>query len=156
MFDGGHYGTVKAHSDRLLAFVKWCRSEAGPGVNDARQIGREVLSNYAANLRGLVEHGNLAINTAQNRLSSVNRAMATLRGDPYENVPSLRKALGMQRTEIRQSVPHGQDREHIQRIVEALCNRQHLRAAAMVQLARATSMRLREAILADLPRWSRA
>lgn len=82
--------------------------------------------------------------------------MATLRGDPYENVPSLSKALGMQRTGIRQSVPHGQDREHLQRIVEALCSLQQLRAAAIMQLARATGMRLREAILADLPRLSRA
>lgn len=155
MFGGGHYGTVKAHSDRWRAFVKWCRSEAGPGVNDARQIDREVLSNYAAYLRGLVEHGNLAISTAQNRLSSVNRTMAALRGDQYVKVPSPSKALGMQRIWVRQSVPQGQNREHIQRIVEALCSRQHLRAAAIVQLARATGMRLREAILADLPRLSR-
>ena len=155
MFGGGHYGTVKAHSDRWRAFVKWCRSEAGPGVNDARQINREVLSNYAAYLRGLVEHGDLAISTAQNRLSSVNRTMAALRGDQYVKVPSPSTALGMQRTGVRQSVPQGQDREHIQRIVEALCSRHHLRAAAMVQLARATGMRLREAILADLPRLSR-
>ncbi len=155
MFDGGHYGTVKAHSDRWRAFVKWCRSEAGPGVNDAQQIDREVLSNYAAYLRDLVEHGHLAISTVQNRLSSVNRTMAALRGDQYVKVPSPSKALGMQRTGVRQSVPQGQDREHIQRIVEALCSRQHLRAAAIVQLARATGMRLREAILADLPRLSR-
>ena len=155
MFGSGHYGTVKAHSDRLLAFVKWCRSEAGPGVNDARQINREVLSNYAAYLRGMVEHRHLAISAAQNRLSSVNRTMAALRGDQYVKVPSPSKAVGMQRTGVRQSVVQGQDREHIQRIVEALCSRHHLRAAAMVQLARATGMRLREAILADLPRLSR-
>jgi len=155
MFGNGHYGTVKAHSDRWQAFVKWCRSEAGPGVNDARQIDREVLSNYAAYLRGLVDHGHIAISTAQNRLSSVNRTMAALRGDPYVNVLSPSKALGMQRTGVRQSVPQGQDREHVQRIVDALCSRQHPRAAAIVQLARATGMRLREAILADLPRLSR-
>jgi len=155
IFSGGHYGTVKAHSDRWQAFVKWCRSEAGPGVNDARQVDREVLSNYAAYLRGQVEHGDLAISTAQNRLSSVNRTMAALRGDQYVKVPSPSKALGMQRIGVRQLAPQGQDREHIQRIVEALCSRQHLRAAAIVQLARATGMRLREAILADLPRLSR-
>ncbi|SDI35657.1 Integrase [Pseudomonas flavescens] len=155
MFGSGHYGTVKAHSDRWRAFVKWCRSEAGPGVNDARQIDSEVLSNYAAYLRGLVEHRHLAISTAQNRLSSVNRTMAALRGDQYVKVPSPSKALGLQRTGVRQSVPQGQDREHVQRIVEALCSRQHLRAGAIVQLARATGMRLREAILADLPRLSR-
>lgn len=29
MFGGGHYGTVKAHCDRWLAFVRWCRSLRG-------------------------------------------------------------------------------------------------------------------------------
>nr|WP_229631888.1 hypothetical protein [Pseudomonas quercus] len=47
MFGGGHYGTVKAHCDRWQAFVKWCRSEQGPGMNDARQIDRKVLADYA-------------------------------------------------------------------------------------------------------------
>ncbi|MBJ2229545.1 integrase domain-containing protein [Pseudomonas simiae] len=155
MFGGGHYGTVRAHCDRWLAFVKWCRSEAGPGVNDARKIDREVLSDYAAYLRGLVEQGDLAISTAQNRLSSVNRTMAALRGDQYVKLPSPSKALGMQRTGVRQSVPQGQDREQVQQIVETLCSRDQMRAAAIVQLTRATGMRLREAILADLPRLSR-
>jgi len=155
MFGGGHYGTVKAHSDRWRDFVKWCRSEGGPGVNDARQIDREVLSNYAAYLRGLVEHRHLAISTAQNRLSSVNRTMAALRGDQYVKLPSPSKALGMQRTGVRQSAPQGQDREQVMQIVDVLCSHQHLRAAAVVQLARATGMRLREAILADLPRLCR-
>ena len=36
MFGGGHYGTVRAHCDRWQAFVRWCRSEQGPGINDAR------------------------------------------------------------------------------------------------------------------------
>jgi hypothetical protein len=81
--------------------------------------------------------------------------MAALRGDQYVKVPSPSKALGMKGTEVRESVPQGQDREHVQRIVDALCSGQHLRAAAIVQLTRATGMRLREAILADLPRLSR-
>lgn len=80
MFGGGHYGTVKAHCDRWQAFVKWCRSEQGPGINDARQIDRKVLADYAAYLRYAVECGDLAISTAQNRLSSVNRTVAALRG----------------------------------------------------------------------------
>jgi integrase len=155
MFGGGHYGTVKAHSDRWRAFVKWCRSKAGPGVNDGRQIDREVLSNYAAYLRGLVERGDLAISTAQNRLSSVNRTMAALRGDQYVKLPSPSKALGMQRNGVRQSVPQGQHRDQVMLVVDALCSRDQLRAAAIIQLARATGMRLREAILADLSRLSR-
>ncbi|WP_223536115.1 MULTISPECIES: integrase domain-containing protein [unclassified Pseudomonas] len=155
LFGGGHYGTVKAYSDRWQAFARWCRSEDGPGFNDARQIARRTLLDYARYLRQQVEQGELAIATAQNRLSSVNRTMAALRGDLNVKVPSPSKALGMQRTSVRCSVPQGQDREHVKRIVDVLCEHQQPRAAAIVQLARATGMRLREAILADLPRLKR-
>ncbi|MGH2420772.1 integrase [Pseudomonas sp. C 49-2] len=155
LFGGGHYGTVKAHSDRWLAFVRWCRSEDGPGLNDARQIDRQTLLDYVSHLRNQVEQGALDIATAQNRLSSVNRTMAALRGDQYVKVPSPSKALGMRRTSVRRSVPQGQDREHVKRIVGVLCAHQQPRAAAIAQLARATGMRLREAILADLPRLKR-
>ena len=154
MFGGGHYGTVKAHSDRWQAFVRWCRSDDGPGLNDARQIDRQILSDYAAHLRHLVERGDLSIATAQNRLSSVNRTMAALRGDQYVKVPRPSKTLEMQRTTIRMTVPQGQDREHVMRIVDAL-REQYPRAAAILQLARATGMRLREAILADFSRLKR-
>jgi hypothetical protein len=61
----------------------------------------------------------------------------------------------MQRTSVRLSVPQGQDREQVKRIVDVLCEHQMPRAAAIAQLARATGMRLREAILADLPRLQR-
>lgn len=155
LFGGGHYGTVKAHCDRWLAFVKWCRSEQGSGINDGRQIDRKVLADYAAYLRDMVRRGDLTVSTAQNRLSSVNRTMPALRGDQYVKLPSPSKALGMQRTVVRHLVPQGQDREQVKQIVDALCSKHQLRAAAIVLLARATGMRLREAILADLPRLSR-
>lgn len=61
----------------------------------------------------------------------------------------------MQRNGVRQSVPQGQDRERAKQIVDALLNRDQLRAAAFVLLARATGMRLRQAILAGLTRLSR-
>ncbi|MFK0345688.1 integrase domain-containing protein [Pseudomonas asiatica] len=155
IFGDGHYGTVKAHCDRWQAFVKWCRSEQGPGINDARQIDRKVLADYAAYLRDAVGRGDLAVSTAQNRLSSVNRTMAALRGDQHVKLPSPSKALGMQRSGIRLSVPQGQDREQVKQVVDTFCRHHLLRAAAIVLLARATGMRLREAILADLPRLSR-
>jgi len=154
MFDGGHYGTVKAHSDRWQAFVRWCRSDQGPGIKDARQIDRKMLADYAAYLRDMVMRGDLAISTAQNRISSVNRTMAALRGDQCVKLPSPSNALGMQRTGVRHSAPQGQDREQVKKIVDALCRDHQQRAAAIILLARATGMRLREAILADLPRLS--
>ena len=155
MFGDGHYGTVKAHCDRWQAFVKWCRSEQGPGINDARQIDRKVLADYAAYLRDMVRRVDLAISTAQNRLSSVNRTIAALSGDQCVRLPSPSKTLVMQRSGVRLSVPQGQDREQVKQIVNALCSQHQRRAAAIVLLTRATGMRLREAILADLPRLCR-
>lgn len=155
MFGGGHYGTVRAHCDRWQAFVKWCRSEQGPAINDARLVDREVLADYAAYLRDVVRRGDLAVSTAQNRLSSVNRTMAALRGDQCVKLPSPSKALGMQRSGVRHAIPQGQNRKQVEQIVDALCSRDQRRAAAIVLLARATGMRLRETILADLPRLSR-
>lgn len=155
MFAGGHFATVKAHSNRWQAFVKWCRSADGPGYNDARQIDRSTLHSYATHLRQQIQQGEICIATAQNRLSSVNCTLAALRGDQYVKIASPSKALGMQRSSIRLRPPDGQDRQQVKRVIEALREQQHHRVAAIVCLARATGMRLREAILADLPRLQR-
>ncbi len=156
LFGDGHFATVKAHSDRWQAFVHWCRSDEGPRVNDARQIDREILMRYAVHVREQVDQGNVGIATAQNRLSSVNRTMAALRGDQYVKIPSPSKALGLQRSSVRSEAPQGQDRVQVELIAKALSERgQQSRVSAIVLLARETGMRLREAILADLPRLQR-
>jgi hypothetical protein len=155
LFGDGHFATVKAHSDRWQAFVQWCRSDEGPGLNDARQIDREILMRYAVHVREEVDQGCVGIATAQNRLSSVNRTMAALRGDQYVKIPSPSKALGLQRSSVRSEAPQGQDRAQIELIALVLSERGQQRVAAIVHLARDTGMRLREAILADLPRLQR-
>ena len=155
MFAGGHFATVKVHSDRWQAFVKWCRSADGPGYNDARQIDRSTLHSYAAHLRKQIQQGEICIATAQNRLSSVNRTLAAMRGDQYVKIASPSKALGMQRSSVRTLAPNGQDSQQLSRVIEALREQQHHRVAAIICLARATGMRLREAILANLPRLQR-
>ncbi|WP_288377108.1 integrase domain-containing protein [uncultured Pseudomonas sp.] len=152
MYGGGHFATVKAHSDRCRIFARWCASGIGPEIKDAREIHNPILYDYAAHLSKLVEQGEIAVNTAVNRLSSVNIGMEALRGDRHVRLPSPSEALAMQRTRVRQSVPQGQDRAQVQTIVDVLCHQDQLRAAAMVQLARASGMRLRETMLADLPR----
>lgn len=155
LFAGGHYATVKAHSDRWHAFVRWCRSEDGPGYNDARQIDRQTLNDYAAYLHQQIQQGELCIATAQNRLSSVNRTLAALRGDQDVRIISPSQALGQQRSTVRTRAPDGQHHQQVQRVLHTLTEQRHERVAAIVMLARATGMRLREAILADLPRLKR-
>lgn len=155
LFGHGHFATVKAHSDRWQAFVNWCRSDEGPRLNDARQIDRDILMRYATYVREQVDQGNVGIATAQNRLSTVNRTMAALRGDQYVKIPSPSKALGLQRSSVRGEAPQGQDRAQIELFALVLSERGQQRVAAIVHLARDTGMRLREAILADLPRLQR-
>ncbi len=155
LFGDGHFATVKAHGDRWQAFVNWCRSEEGPRLNDARQIDRDILMRYTTYMREQVDQGNVDIATAQNRLSSVNRTMAALRGDQYVKIPSPSKALGLRRLSVRSDAPQGQDRVQVRLIAQTLSERQQSRVAAIVLLARETGMRLREAILADLPRLQR-
>ncbi|WPE29116.1 hypothetical protein PshuTeo1_48820 [Pseudomonas hunanensis] len=155
LFAGGHFATVKAHSDRWQAFVRWCRSEDGPGYNDARQIDRQTLQDYVAYLRQQIQQGELCIATAQNRLSSVNRTLAALRGDLDVRIVSPSQALGQQRSTVRTRAPDGQDYQNVQRVAQVLAQQQYERVAAIVMLARTTGMRLREAILADLPRLHR-
>lgn len=154
LFANGHFATVKAHGDRWQAFARWCRSEDGPGYNDARQIDRQTLNDYAAYLRQQIYQGNLCIATAQNRLSSVNRTLAALRGDQDVRInPS--QALGQHRSNVRTRAPDGQAPEQVQRVLQTLFEQNYERVAAIVMLARTTGMRLREAILADLPRLQR-
>ncbi|AIZ35649.1 integrase domain-containing protein [Pseudomonas parafulva] len=155
LFAGGHFATVKAHSDRWQAFVRWCRSEDGPGYNDAPQIDRQTLQDYAAYLRQQIHQGELCIATAQNRLSSVNRTLTALRGDQDVRIASPSQTLGQQRSSVRTRAPDGQDHQQVRRVLEALGQQQHQRVAAIILLARATGMRLREAIHADLPRLHR-
>ncbi|AVE08143.1 integrase [Pseudomonas palleroniana] len=155
LFGDGHFATVEAHSDRWQAFVRWCRSEEGPRLNDARQIDREILMRYAVHVREQVDQGNVSTATAQNLLSSVNRTMAALRGDQYVKIPSPSKALGLQRSGVRSEAPQGQDRAQVEQIAQALSERGQQRVSAIVHLAREAGMRLREAILADLPRLQR-
>ena len=146
LFGDGHFASVKAHSDRWQAFVSWCRSDEGPRVNDARQIDREILMRYAVHVREQVDQGNVGIATAQNRLFSVNRTMAALRGDQYVKILSPSKALGLQRSSVRSEAPQVQDRAQVKLIARALPDRQQSRVSAIVLLARDTGMRLREAI----------
>ncbi len=117
LFAGGHFATVKAHSDRWQAFVRWCRSEDSPGYNDARQIDRQTLEDYVAFLRQQIQQGELCIATAQNRLSSVNRTLAALRGDQDVRIASPSHVLGLQRRTARICAPDGQDYQQVREVL---------------------------------------
>lgn len=152
-YGDGRYATVQAHSERWRLFAQWCRHTHN--LNDARRIDRQLLQDYARHLSQVVVQGELAVSTAQNRLSTVNRTLEVLRGDRRVRLPSPSQALGMQRRNARAEAPHGQDRTHLTPLSQALGQQGYGRVAAILGLTRNCGMRLREAILADLPRLQR-
>jgi hypothetical protein len=102
-----------------------------------------------------MQRGELCIVTAQNRLSSVNRILTALRDDQDVRIHSPSQALGMLRSTVCMRAPDGKDIQQVLRVVIAICEQQHERVASVVMLAQVIGMRLREAILADLPRLHR-
>lgn len=152
-FGDGHYATVQAHSERCRLFCDWLLSSHQ--IADARRINQEIFYAYAAHVRGLLENGDISVSTATNRISSVNVAMKVLRGDNQVHISKIGMILGEKRCYIRTVAPLGMVFEQLDPLIEELIKSGFQRVAAIIMLARAAGMRLREAILADLPRLKR-
>lgn len=148
----GHFATVQAHFLRWGHFCDWLR--AYYGIRDASMIKPHHLADYAEHLAQLVEEEVMAVAYAQNLLSSVNETLKALRGDDRLRIGSPAKAVG-RRSHIRRELPSGYDWDQFQSAVDALYDADLLRAAAVAQLARSLGLRLREAVLGDIPRWLR-
>lgn len=152
-FGDGHYATVQAHSERCRLFCDWLLSSHQ--IADARRINQEIFYEYATHVRALLENGDISVSTATNRISSVNVVMKILRGNTKVHISKIGNVLGEKRSHIRSVAPKGMIFEHLDPLIDDLIKTDFPRVAAIILLARATGMRLREAILADLPRLRR-
>lgn len=147
----GHHSTVATHVQRWQAFVDWAKEQ---GVRDlARVDSREIAEAYAEHVQARVEAGTLAVSTAQNRISTVNRVFTALRGDSYVQL-SPREYAGP-RSNVRTTAPAALEPPRVQGAVAALREAGLSRAAATLELARAFGVRREEAVKSDLDRWSR-
>ncbi len=143
-YGGGHYATVAAHASRWGEFARWAKEQ---GIRDARDVTREVLERYGQHLAQKVEMGVMKTSYAQNLLSSANVTLSALRQDDRVRV-SPRELVG-QRTTVRTDPPKGLDRDAVARAADALRERGHERAAAVIELARDLGLRMREASMLD-------
>jgi len=148
----GHFATVEAHFSRWQQFCDWLRTFYG--IRAAVEIRQHHLDAYAEHLAQQVEEGAIAVAYAQNLLSSVNTTLKALRNDARLRIASPSKTVG-RRDHIRRELPTGYDWEQFQTAVDALEKAVLPRAAAVAQLCRTLGLRLREAVLGDIPRWLR-
>ncbi|MGE6511078.1 integrase domain-containing protein [Vreelandella aquamarina] len=147
----GHYGTVASHSQRWSQFAAWAKDE---GVRDLAKIdSRELATAYAEHIQTLVEEKKLAVSTAKNHISTVNRTFLALRGDQHVNI--LPRDYVKNRSNIRTIAPAALDENRVQHTLSALREEGLNRGAAVLELARAFGVRREEAVKADLNRWSR-
>ena len=152
-FGNGHYQTVKAHIERTRLFYAWLFEENK--IRDIREVTISLFSEYALYLKTLIDEEEVSIATATNRISSVNVVMQIMREDQRIRINKIADVLGSKRSYIRKSIPDGMDYAHVMELHKQLVATGFTRSAAIVVLARAAGMRLRECILADLPRLTR-
>lgn len=148
----GHFATVHAHYGRWQQYCRWLHEYFG--VCDARGITQFHLDEYADHLAQRVEEGTMAVAYAQNLLSSLNTTLKALRGDAILRVESPSGYVG-KRAHVRQTIPDGYNWDQFTAALDALRDANMLRAASVAELARSFGMRLREAVLGDIPRWLR-
>jgi hypothetical protein len=140
-YGNGHYGTAASHAERWRQFVSWCRDERG--IRDANSVDHEVVDEYGQELAEKVAADQLSVAYAHNLLSTVNVVLEAMRGDRQVRIAPA--AFLGQRTRVRTSPPAGLDRKTVRQCANRLRQKGHEQIAAMVEVARAFGLRLREA-----------
>ncbi len=141
-YGNGRYGTVNGHAERWRQFVTWCREEFQ--IRDARSVDRDIIESYGTSLKQSVADG-MSAAYAQNLLSSVNVVLEAMRGDRQIRVAPA--ALIGQRSRTRTDPPAGLDQKIVRQCANQLRENGHERIAALVEVARALGLRLKEASL---------
>lgn len=149
-FGGGHFSSVHSHLSRSNVFISFLNHI---NIRDWRAVDQAAFDTFSYEVRDLVEENIYSISYGQNLLSTVNVVLQSLRGDKKVKVSP--RAFAGPRSHVRQSVPGGLDLGDVMHCAQDLVAANLPRAAVIVLLARHVGVRMREALLADLPRWLR-
>ena len=155
-----HFNTRATHKRRSAVFVRYCKRR---GMNDARKIDREFILQFGAYIKarlngdydwpdGSVDE-KISVAYAHNAISTVNTIMRAFRGDNALKA-SAREILGVCRQSVRTKEIQADvvDAKYAANLAIAAGFE---RGAALILLARAWGMRVRECILQDLGRMKR-
>lgn len=144
----GRYATTTAHRRRFgVIWERFCKPLGWRALEDATPEGLRLV---ARRLTAAVTRGRYSTAYAHNLLSSLNVVLRAALG-PSAPAVSAVQHLGP-RTQVRHDPPDGMSHDVISALVSALSAAGEYRAAAVVLLARGFGLRLREALLANIPR----
>ena len=146
-YGGGHYSSTATHITRFRPAAAFFRAA---GIKDARDIDSALVQRYAKSVATRVGQEEIGLQYAQNLISTVNVVLSTMRGNRALEI-SPRKALGT-RSRVRVEPPGGIDVDIVEKCIANMREAGLHRAATVTEFARYGGMRLREAVLANLPR----
>lgn len=155
-----HFNTRTTHKRRSAVFVRYCKRH---GMNDARKIDREFILQFGAYIKARLDGDyewpdgdvdeQISVAYAHNALSTVNTVMRAFRGDDTLKV-SAQEVLGVCRKSVRTKEIKADVLDAMYAANLAIAAGFE-RGAALILLARAWGMRVRECILQDLDRMKR-
>lgn len=141
---GAQEGTIKTHCSRLPDFIKFTKSQ-GLSARDAAKFPADHLSNYAADVARRYHHGEIKkISTAHSYITAINKTFESLTGKNPGLSPT--KEIGVNRSEIRETVPTGLDSKEAESVADQLAQ-DYPRTAATINLERSLGLRAKEAAL---------
>lgn len=143
---GGQEGTVRTHCSRLPDFIRFTKSQ-GLSARDAAKLPTDHLKNYAADVARRYHNGEInKTSTAHSYITAINKVFESLTGQNPGLSPT--KETGVNRSEVRETVPTGLDSKQVQSVADQIAT-EHPRTAATIQLERTLGLRAREAALID-------
>ncbi len=136
-------GTVRTHASRLHDFIRFTKGQ-GCSARDASKLPADHLKKYAEDVARRYHNGEMKVATAHSYITAINKVFESLTG----NSPGLSpvKETGVNRSEIRTTLPSGLDKHSVQSVVDKL-RENHPRVASTVALERNLGLRAREAAL---------
>lgn len=141
------YGTIRAKRIRLKYFVRFVQVE---GITDLEKVKFSDLQHFAQQIQQLMQENDWSPAYAQNIISDANRLLGFVRKQrAFRLSPS---AYTGKRPWTRTAPPTGMELVGVLSCVEEMRNRGLQRCALIVLMARIFGMRLRETVLADIPR----
>jgi hypothetical protein len=155
-----HFNTRATHKRRSAVFVSFCKHH---GMTDARKIDREFILQFGAYIKARLSGDyewpdgdvdeQISVAYAHHAISTVNIIARAFRGDDALKV-SAREILGVCRQSVRTKDIQADVVDAMYAVNLAIAAGFE-RGAALILLARAWGMRVRECILQDLDRMKR-
>ena len=137
----GHFSTRATHEERWNQFAHYMKAQ---GINDVRKITPTVLNGHNQFLKDLVSKGGMSVAYAQNRLSTVNVILETMRKDTVLTIKPA-QIIG-QRSHVRSTIPATVRPDVLKTIT---VKHGQNRTILIAQLTRDLGLRFKEASLLD-------